>query len=60
VNEMAKDQEHCDSDRTYEVLLEIDGEPSTVMIRAPHPEEAVRRCREQQPPQALILCVVRQ
>jgi hypothetical protein len=51
--------EGSENDRTYEVLVEIDGAPETVIIRAPHPEEAVRRCSEQLP-QALVLCVVRQ
>jgi hypothetical protein len=54
-----KNQETTDSDRVYEVLVEIDGDGQTFIIRAPHPEEAVRLVNEQHP-EALVLCVVRQ
>jgi hypothetical protein len=59
---MSDNKENLEStgnDRTYEVLVEIDGDGQTVFIRAPHPEEAVRRCCEEHP-EALVLCVVRQ
>jgi hypothetical protein len=59
VNDTENNQDNNETDRTYEVLVEINGAPETIIIRAPHPEEAVRRCSEQLP-QALVLCVVRQ
>jgi hypothetical protein len=59
VNDNEEGLESPDNERTYEVLIELDGEPEAVIIRAPHPEEAVRRCSEQYP-RALVLCVVRQ
>jgi ABC-type lipoprotein export system ATPase subunit len=59
MNETDKNLEKDHSERIYEILVEIDGQPDTVIIRAPHPEEAARLCQEQHP-QALVLCVVRQ
>jgi hypothetical protein len=59
MNDNNQHDEATDSDRVYEVLVEIDGDGQTFFIRAPHPEEAVRRCNVEHP-EALVLCVVRQ